>query len=96
MVNTWTHVVETFSIQNGLRLYVNGTLYSSVTNISTYLASGVPNYLTIASTLAASVTPQYCTSTSVLGLGSYNGAVDELRVYSRELTAEDVCTLSRY
>jgi hypothetical protein len=95
-VNTWTYVVETFSITNGLKLYINGTLYSSVSNINTYVASGSQNYLTIASTLTASVNPQYCVSTGMLGLGSYNGAVDELRVYSRELTAEDVCTLSRY
>ena len=94
-INTWTHVVETFSLTNGLRLYVNGTLYASVPGISTYLASGVQNYLTVASTLTASIQTTFCTSTGVLRLGSYNGAVDELRVYNRELTAEESCTLSR-
>ena len=95
-VNTWTHIAQTFSITNGLKLYVNGSLYSSISTITTYVASGSQNYLTIASTLTASLAPQYCTSTGVLGMASYNGAIDELRVYSRELTAEDVCTLSRY
>lgn len=76
---------QTFSLANGLRLYVNGTLHASVPGISTYLASGVQNYLTIASTLIASIQTTFCTSTGVLRLGSYNGAVDELRVYSRRI-----------
>ncbi|CAF0922594.1 unnamed protein product [Didymodactylos carnosus] len=95
-LNAWTHVVETFSIANGLKLYINGTLYSTTSPITQYLASGYQNYMTIASTLTASVSSSLCTtSAGLVGFGYYNGSVDELKIYSRELTAEDVCTLSR-
>ncbi|CAF0817018.1 unnamed protein product [Adineta steineri] len=92
-VDTWTHVVQTFSITNGLKLYINGTLYSSASNVTAYSASGVSNYLTIASTLTASISSN-CLPNGVLDLDSYNGGVDELRVYNKELTSEDVYTLS--
>ena len=44
---TWTNVISTYSITNGVRLYVNGTLISS-TGGMIYLASGLVNILTLA------------------------------------------------
>ena len=97
-LNSWTHVVQTWSSANGLSLYINGALYGQNPLATTYAASGTANYLTVASTLQAIPYPASgCSSTGVLGgLGYYNGSVDELRVYSRELSAVEVCALAKY
>jgi hypothetical protein len=82
--NYWTHAAITYSTSNGLRLYLNGNLRNS-TNPYSYSASGVPNYLF----LGDSVNSTSCADT----LGQFFGALDEFRLYSRELTASDVVTL---
>jgi hypothetical protein len=82
--NNWTHAAITYSTSNGLRLYLNGNLRNS-TNPYSYSASGVPNYLF----LGDSVNSTSCADT----LGQFFGALDEFRLYSRELTASDVVTL---
>ncbi|CAF1298686.1 unnamed protein product, partial [Didymodactylos carnosus] len=91
LLNTWTHVVETFSVANGLKLYINGYLYSATYSISQFFASGSPMFLTVGSAIYASFPA--CSNLGVLPFTSFAGGVDELRVYSRELIAEDVCTL---
>jgi hypothetical protein len=97
-LNAWTHVVQTWSSSNGLSLYINGALYAQDSTVTAYAASGVADYLTLASTLQAIPYPvNGCSTTGVLGgLGYYNGLLDELRVYSRELSALEVCALAQY
>ena len=97
-LNSWTHVVQTWSSASGLSLYINGALYAQDSTVTAYAASGVPNYLTLASTLQAIPYPANgCSTTGVLGgLGYYNGSIDELRVYNRELSALEVCALAKY
>ena len=81
-----------------MTLYINGVLYAQDSTVTAYAASGVANYLTLASTLQVIPYPQnLCSTTGVLGrLGYYNGSVDELRVYSRELSGLEVCALAKY
>jgi hypothetical protein len=92
-LNSWTHVVETWSSANGLNLYINGTLYAT-TAVNNYGASGTPSYMTIASTMSAYFTSGWCTSQGVLVWNYYNGAVDELRIFNRQLNATEVYSLS--
>ena len=82
--NSWTHVVSTYSPTSGLRLYVNGSLYNSSPPFA-FVASGISNYLLIGS-------PRMGIFCPVCGYydGQYSGAVDELRVYSRELAADEI------
>jgi hypothetical protein len=96
-LNSWTHVVQTWSSSHGLSLYINGALYAQDSTVTNYAASGVADYLTLASTLQAIPYPANgCSTTGVLGgLGYYNGLLDELRVYSRELSALEVCALAQ-
>jgi hypothetical protein len=86
----WIPIVQTWSAENGLKLYVNNTLVSSV-DARTFLTAGVaPNYITLGNCLGGCST---CTNGHVSAPGPYTGAIDDWRVYIRELTREDVCTL---
>ena len=84
-MGTWTHVAHTYSATNGMSLYVNGTLIGSLPVI--YSPSGTPDTLTFGNPLAGS----FC------GSGYPNqqfyGSIDEVKLYSRELSASDVSQL---
>ena len=91
----FSHVVETWSSTNGLRLYVNGYLVSSVPATS-YLGTSVwTNYVTVGGCLNGCAS---CSAVSgnQISSGPFTGAVDDFRIYTRELTAADVCTLYAY
>jgi hypothetical protein len=92
MSPVWTHVVETWSTTNGLRLYVNGALVSSVPSATSYTASGLSNFITLGDSLNG---VNYCVG-GALGAhvpGPFDGDMDDFRVYSRELTATDINTI---
>ena len=73
-------------------------MYAQDSTVTAYAASGAANYLTLASTLqTVPYALNACSTTGVLaGLGYYNGSIDELRVYSRELSGLEVCALAKY
>jgi hypothetical protein len=87
-VNTWTHIVQTFSSTNGFHLYINRTMYGSpavnITNIPGYAV-----YLTLANRLLG---PASCHLSSI-PTKAYSGVIDEVRIYNREINASEVCTL---
>ncbi len=88
--SSWIPIVQTWSSTNGLKLYVNNTLVSSV-SASTFVGSGTtPNYLTLGNCLSGC---GGCSSGSVGVAGPFTGAIDDWRIYSRELTSVDVCAL---
>lgn len=84
-LNSWTHVVGTYSLANGERLYVNGTLRASVGGFS-FAAGTVPMTLTLGSSLQGT---GVC-NTGTIQMGRFYGALDEFYVYARELTAAEV------
>ena len=86
--NSWTHAAVTYSSARGLRLYVNGSLYNASSPFS-FVASGFPNHLFVGSPRTAIILPKYSDIN-----GQYAGTVDELRVYSRELSANEVLELA--
>ena len=86
--NSWTHVASTYSLANGMRLYANGSLCSSWPSFP-FVASGVANYFFVGSSRALTNTSLWPTLA-----GQYSGAVDELQVYSRELTASEINVLA--
>ncbi|CAF3958144.1 unnamed protein product, partial [Rotaria sordida] len=91
VTSDWTHIVETWSSTNGLRLYVNNILVASTTAMATsYIASSVQNYVTLANSLSGT---GICDAGLLGSMSPYNGDIDEFRIYSRELTAADICTL---
>ena len=87
-INVWTHIVQTYSVTNGMRLYVNGIL-SNQSRIFIYRASGAPNYLYLGSFPVA-----VCVSSNTISMGQYQGSIDEFRLYARELTGTETDTLA--
>ncbi len=87
-INTWTHIVQTYSSTNGLQLYINGGLYGSAT-VTTYSASN----LVMCVTLGSSGFGTNC-QTGLISMGPYSGGIDEFYVYSREINALEVCPLA--
>lgn len=86
----WTHIVQTYSTNNGLRLYINGTLYNGSTP-SDYRSSSTPLILRLGNAIDHG--NETCLNTTT-DAKQYVGSMDEFRVYSRELTSTDVQTLA--
>ena len=84
-LNTWTHITLTYSFTTGLTLYTNGTLIGN-TGSFTFGASGVISYVQLG----------YFTSCSsgVITNAAYQGIVDEMYIYSRELTQSEAVALA--
>lgn len=86
--NVWTHVVQTYSLNNGMCLYVNGLLVNQ-SNTFSYSASGVPVHIY----LGRFPLPT-CVSPNTILMGQYSGLLDEFRLYSRELSSTEVYVLA--
>jgi len=86
----WTHIAQTWSATNGLRLYINGYLYANLSQATTYSASGAQNYLTLGTVLNGTT----CWGGSIQNISQYFGAIDEFYLYSRELNANEICQLA--
>ncbi|CAF3048230.1 unnamed protein product [Rotaria sp. Silwood2] len=97
-ISIWTHIVLTYSSSNGMALYTNGTL--SVVNDaftsfpyspSTFISRP---YMTVGSPSNTASLPAGClVGSPALSPGHYQGIIDDLRVYSRELTLSEICSL---
>jgi hypothetical protein len=92
MISTyvWTHIVQTYSSINGVSLYINGSLFNKSSS-NVYHSSQSPLTLRLGNILDD--INGTCFNASIQG-AQYTGWMDEFRVYSRELTANDVKTLS--
>ncbi|CAF4488996.1 unnamed protein product, partial [Rotaria sp. Silwood2] len=82
--NIWTHISLTYSVTNGYTLYVNGVLFGSTGTVS-YVQSSTLAYLYIGYTLS-------CSGNAVTS--SYQGYIDELYIYNRELSQTEVTGLA--
>ncbi|CAF1498261.1 unnamed protein product, partial [Didymodactylos carnosus] len=85
--NVWTHIAQTYSPDNGLTMYVNGSWYESTGSFA-YAASASFDTITIGNPLLDNL----CEKDS--SPGQFYGAVDDFRLYSRELSAADVTVLA--
>ncbi|CAF1094592.1 unnamed protein product [Adineta steineri] len=88
----FTHIVQTWSSTNGLRLYINNVLVGSIAATTYQTASSWVNYVTLGGCLNGCMSCTTLPGNQVLP-GPFAGVVDDFRVYSREVTASDVCTL---
>lgn len=88
--NVWTHVVYTYSLGNGIRLYINGVLHGTAA-AGVVAGSGSQMNVFLAN---PRVSQLGCVSSQII-MTQYYGGIDEFRLFSRELNSVDVCTLSR-
>nr|ACD54691.1 DUF1628-like protein [Adineta vaga] len=88
-LNEWTHIAQTYSPSNGLRLYINGVLSGSTGAFNT-LGSGNKMYMYVGS---LGPSGSGC-GVNKLPKQPFIGAIDELRIYTRELSDSDVWVLA--
>jgi len=80
--NTWYHIVVTRKASAGTKIYVNGSLSNSNTsNVNPIYAS--THYNSIGASKFTSTNTEYY----------FNGILDELNVWTKELTSTEVTTL---
>ena len=85
-IGKWTHVAYTYSMNDGVRLYVNGTLASETVAFQYTSANASVNIL-----LGNCRTYDQCNCTfGSIVPAQYYGAIDEFQVYSRELSLTDI------
>jgi hypothetical protein len=88
--NAWTHVAVTYSLSNGLRIWISGTQYGSASALFSYAAANGPVIVTLGSSLAGT---GFCVTDAIVA-GQYHGYIDEFQLYSRELSAADITSLA--
>jgi hypothetical protein len=78
--DTWTHLACTYATSGAIRLYVNGFLAASFT--STETIGPIPTRLLIGASETTTVT------------NYFPGAIDDVRLYDRTLTASEIAALA--
>ena len=84
-LNTWTHIAWTYTFTNGYKLYVNGA-YFGTTGSYSQSGAGAINWMSLGYAFG-------CSSAYISNAG-FQGILDEVYVYNREITASEVYTLA--
>jgi Concanavalin A-like lectin/glucanases superfamily len=87
LLNTWTHIAQTFSTSNGIRLYINGVIAATAS-----ASTGRP--VGPFAIIGASPSGTTACSAGSISRGQFYGSVDEFRVFRNQLTANDICRLA--
>jgi len=88
--SAWTHIVQTWGPTTGIRLYLNNVLVASTFSMAgSYTASSLPTFVTLGNLLSGTS----CAPGLIGSMIGFDGDVDEFRIYSRELSTDDICTL---
>jgi len=89
-LNQWSYISMTYSTTNGIRLFVNGSLVSGNVTFNDYSASGNMSTITIGTCLQ----PNTCAANQTrIVLSQFGGKIDELKIFSRELSTSEVYQL---
>ncbi|CAF0957705.1 unnamed protein product [Didymodactylos carnosus] len=83
-INTWTHVACTFSVTNGFILYVNGAAQGKITGYVTYYFNYNLQIIQLGTSSSGGNIPSY----------GYQGSMDELYAYRRELSSSEILALA--
>lgn len=94
-MSTFSHIVQTWSSMNGLRLYLNNILVHSAVATTYSASSAWVNHVTLGGCLSGCLNCSTATGNQIAA-GPFTGAVDDFRLYSRELTTSDVCALYQH
>jgi hypothetical protein len=88
--------VIVYTSTNGARIYINGQFSTATAGSLIFLADTDPLYMTLGniSPLGTSAVVNCRNASLVYAPGAYTGAIDELRIYSRELDNQEICVLA--
>jgi hypothetical protein len=90
-MSTWTHISMTYSTMNGIQLFVNGSLVNSNKASTDYLGSS--EFCTII--VGTGSQPNICVVNQTQIVSSqFRGEIDELKIFSRELSASEIYQLA--
>jgi hypothetical protein len=96
--NIWTHVAVVYGSINGVRLYINGQFITSSLNTVTLNLQDtlVPLYVTLGNVgLSGPSSAIICQNGSIpISSGSFSGAIDDFRLYNRELNSQEIYVLA--
>ncbi len=87
LLNKWTYISMTYSTMNGIRLFVNGSLSNSNNSSSDYLASGQFGTIIIGTCRQSNLC--VVNQTKIVP-SQFRGKIDELKIYSRELSMSEI------
>jgi hypothetical protein len=90
-LNTWTHVGMTYSTSNGIRLFVNGLLENSNNASCDYSASDEMSTITIGTCLQLNMC---AVNQTIIVPSQFRGKIDELKIYSRDLSESEIYQLA--
>ena len=96
-INTWTHLAVVYSSTNSFRLFVNGQVYIMTTGTpATWPFNSFSTlYITLGNNSPIGSFALNCPASSTLVVpGPYKGMIDDFRMYSRELNAQEICVLA--
>ncbi|CAF3801840.1 unnamed protein product [Rotaria sp. Silwood1] len=85
-VNTWSHIAFTFSSTNGNTQYINGVAVGSTGAVTSSNVYGTIMWLHIGYA--------FCWSSAYIPCSGYQGSVDEVYIYNRELSQSEISALA--
>ena len=89
--NVWTHVAVTYNALANLALWINGMMRNSSSSTFNYYSDvGSP----IAATIGGSSSSSQTCGQEILPMGQYFGLIDQLEIYSRVLSADEILALA--
>ncbi|UJR08678.1 hypothetical protein I4U23_012936 [Adineta vaga] len=88
LLEKWTHISMTYSTQNGIRLYINGNFIVQTRGNNDYLGSQNMSSVTIGMCNELTACNRVDNTIQLL---QFQGKIDELRIYSRELSSTEIC-----
>jgi hypothetical protein len=96
--NTWTHIAAVYSVTNGARLFINGQFSISSTNTAGLGLQDTYNvlYITLGNNSPGGSMPTSSCQTGTIPIswGPFPGAIDDFRLYNRELDSQEICVLA--
>jgi hypothetical protein len=87
-LNQWMHITMTYSTQNGIQLYINGSRWAQNGKVTEYAGSGQMNTITIGTCDESYSCHRADSRISSIQL---KAKIDELKVFARELSINEVC-----
>ena len=96
--NTWTHIAVVYGSFSGVRLFINGQFSASSSETGSMSLENFlnPRYITLGNigSSVSSISVSCINGSIPISSGYFPGAIDEFRLYNRELDSQEICVLA--